>query len=81
LIRKQDSFLEETNSTVELGWIRWVSLELYFNVPNLIGSSEKTGNKGLPATPRDGAPIELVAMLYSTLRFLEELNEKGNFKY
>ena len=69
--------MEETNSTAELGWIRWVSLELYY----LIGSSDKTGNKGLPATPRDGAPIELVAMLYSTLRFLEELNEKGNFKY
>jgi glycogen debranching enzyme len=26
------------------------------------GSSEETGNKGIPATPRDGAPIELVAM-------------------
>lgn len=27
-----------------------------------MGSSEQTGNKGIPATPRDGAPVELVAM-------------------
>ena len=35
----------------------------------------KTGNKGIPATPRDGAPIELTALLYSSLRFMEELND------
>lgn len=38
-----------------------------------MGSSDKTGNKGIPATPRDGVPIELVAMQYSVLRFMEEL--------
>jgi glycogen debranching enzyme len=42
-----------------------------------MGSSDQTGNKGIPATPRDGAPIELTAMLYSTLRFMEELYELG----
>jgi glycogen debranching enzyme len=30
-------------------------------------------NRGQPATPRDGAPIELTALLYSSLRFMEEL--------
>lgn len=42
-----------------------------------MGSSDQTGNKGIPATPRDGAPIELTAMLYSSLRFLEEIYELG----
>lgn len=44
------------------------------------GSSDATGNKGIPATPRDGAPIELVAMQYSILTWLSELNAKGILK-
>ena len=44
------------------------------------GSSEETGNKGKPATPRDGAPIELVAMQYSVLRWLADLNQQGILK-
>jgi glycogen debranching enzyme len=40
-----------------------------------MGSSDKTGNKGIPATPRDGAPIELVAMQFSVLSFLSELSQ------
>ena len=27
-----------------------------------MGSSDQTGNRGVPATSRDGAPIELVAL-------------------
>jgi glycogen debranching enzyme len=42
-----------------------------------MGSSVKTGNRGIPATPRDGAPIELVAMQYSILRFVESLSDLG----
>jgi glycogen debranching enzyme len=34
-------------------------------------------NKGIPATPRDGAPIELVAMQYSILTWLDELSISG----
>lgn len=35
-----------------------------------MGSAEGV-NRGVPATPRDGAPIELVAMQYSILVFLD----------
>ena len=40
-----------------------------------------TENKGLPASPRDGAPIEITALWYSVITWLKELNEQGLFKY
>ncbi|KAF1360210.1 glycogen debranching enzyme [Lizonia empirigonia] len=36
-----------------------------------MGESEKAGSKGVPGTPRDGAPVECIGMLYSA----------GDFKY
>lgn len=36
-------------------------------------------NKGVPATPRDGAPIELVGLQYSVLTFLDQLATEGKF--
>ena len=45
-----------------------------------MGSSEYEKNKGVPATPRDGAPIELVAMQYSVLNWLNDLNRQGIIK-
>ena len=46
-----------------------------------MGSSEKAGNKGIPASPRNGADIEIIALLYSTLRFVSQQNKKNTFKY
>jgi glycogen debranching enzyme len=46
-----------------------------------MGESEKAGSKGVPGTPRDGAPVEIIGMLYSTVRWCADLYEKGKFKY
>ena len=46
-----------------------------------MGSSEKAGNKGIPASPRNGADVEIIALLYSTLRFVSQQNKKNTFKY
>jgi glycogen debranching enzyme len=46
-----------------------------------IGSSEKAGNRGVPATPRDGADIEIIGLMYSVLSFLGDIVEREQFPY
>lgn len=46
-----------------------------------LGSSKEAGNLGVPATPRDGAPIELTGLVHLALKFVIELNEKGHFEW
>ncbi|ORX48579.1 glycogen debranching enzyme [Hesseltinella vesiculosa] len=46
-----------------------------------MGESEKAHNKGLPGTSRDGAPIEIVGLLKSALRWIIQLHNDGHYPW
>ncbi|KAK5918827.1 hypothetical protein CgunFtcFv8_022774 [Champsocephalus gunnari] len=46
-----------------------------------MGESEKAKNKGMPASPRDGAAVEIVGLSKSAVRWVVELHVKGVFPY
>ncbi|KAG6335732.1 hypothetical protein ID866_3356 [Astraeus odoratus] len=46
-----------------------------------MGESIRAGTKGVPGTPRDGAPVEIVGLVKSTVRWLDELAREGKFPY
>lgn len=59
---------EETGFIVGGSWLNCLTWM------DKMGSSEYAGNKGIPATSRDGAPIELTALLKVCLDFVANLH-------
>jgi glycogen debranching enzyme len=46
-----------------------------------MGSSEKGGNRGKPATPRDGSAVELVGLSKRALKWLAKLHSEDRFPH
>ncbi|KAI4209235.1 MAG: hypothetical protein LQ351_007814 [Letrouitia transgressa] len=44
-----------------------------------MGESERAGSKGIPGTPRDGAPVEITCLLYSTLTWVTQMHQQGKY--
>lgn len=46
-----------------------------------MGESAQAGNKGVPGTPRDGAAIEIIGMLKSCLRWVNQTRRDGGYSF
>ncbi|THD22434.1 Glycogen debranching enzyme [Fasciola hepatica] len=43
-----------------------------------MGSSDRAGNRGKPATPRDGSAVELVGLAYAVVCWLEQMHQTSS---
>ncbi|XP_038048621.1 glycogen debranching enzyme-like [Patiria miniata] len=46
-----------------------------------VGESDIAGNRGTPATPRDGSAVEIVGLCKATVRWLAKMHEAGHYPH
>ena len=73
----------EVNITLDpsTGFIKGGNLSNCGTWMDKMGSSHQGRNAGIPATPRDGAAIEIIGLLGSTIKWLDTLNSEDVYPF
>ncbi|KAI6013923.1 glycoside hydrolase family 13 protein [Pisolithus microcarpus] len=73
-----DQQMKDNGFNIDI-YVDWDTGLVFGGMLIIMGESVRAGTKGVPGTPRDGAPIEITGLVKSTVRWLDELSRKGKF--